>query len=305
MKQPKFYDYLYPVLKVLEHGRIVMTRDIYIAVAEELNLSEETKSEILPSGNQPVYQNRIGWARTYLGKAGLIHKCGYGKWQISERGKKILTTSTTLTLDQLYEHSPDYKNWKDTNYTSPVKQESDPSSITEVTPDEQMESAFLSINSQLKDEILEKILENDYRFFEYLILDLMEKMNYGTRYDNGRVMKMSNDGGIDGIINQDILGLDKIYLQAKRYKQGNNVGAPEMQGFVGSLAMHGATKGVFVTTSHFTQQALEVIQLIKDKTIIAIDGNKLLSLMIEFNLGVSTKHTYNIKKIDIDYFNVE
>ena len=307
MGQPELESYFYPLLKILESGNMMTTQEIYEKIATEMNLSESIKTELTLEGNF-IYRDRINWAKTHLKHAELIEWVGQSKWKISEKGKSKLESNNQLSSEKLCEITPAYKKWRDeylSTSDSSISNIGNKKELINLTPEEQIDAVFLEFNKQLKEEIMDKIFENGSMFFERLIIDLMEKMNYGIRYDNGRAMKASNDGGIDGIINQDILGLDKICIQAKRYKKGKLIYAPVITAFSGSLSRHGVKKGIVVTTSDFTAEAHNIAREIKDSTIILINGEKLLSLMIDFGLGVSTKNTYEVKKIDIDYFSFE
>lgn len=302
--QPKFYDYLYPVLKAHENGEVLQVRKMYQIVSEMMGLTEEQKQELIASGIEPMYINRASWAKTYISRAGLIENKGRGLWCITEKGKSWLEKNISLTeldLKMMGGKAFDEFSGKTLNRVNKIAEDAE-EIHTQTTPDDQIDAAWKELNKKVSEQLYERIMNNDFYFFERLIIDLMEAMGYGVRFDNGKAMQRTNDEGIDGIINQDKLGLEQIYLQAKRYRQGNQVGGPDLQAFVGALSMKGATKGVFVTTSSFTRAAWDVINNVKDKTIVLVDGSRLLELMLEHDLGVRKERVYEIKAIDLDYF---
>lgn len=304
MAIPK-YNELYPnVLSVLSDGNEYSTKDMDEIIINQLDLTEDEKNEMLPSGNQKVIKNRIGWARSYLKKAGLIASRKRGFVNITDVGLKIYNQNPNVTEDDLMNYpsfvdfvSGKQKNEKD-NVDSPVN-------LDDSTPDEIMEKTYKKINKDLADTILENIFNNDAYFFEKLVVDLLLKMGYGEfRKDAGVTTSRSNDEGIDGIINQDKLGLDKIGIQAKRYNKSQKIGRPLLQNFAGALLGKGLKKGVFITTSYFTNNAEEYINNQSNLTIILIDGVQLANLMIEYDLGIFTVKNYPIKQLDSDYFNL-
>ena len=255
---------------------------------------------MLPSGKQFVYRNRIGWARTYLKKAELLSSPGKTQIQITDRGQKVLSENPAkvdVNYLKQFEEFVEFHSYKakETQITDSNFLDND-----NVTPEEILESAHKDILTDLADELLEKVKSCSPEFFEYLVLDLLLKMGYGSsREDAGKVIGRSGDGGIDGIINEDRLGLDIVCIQAKRWE--NPVGRPTIQGFAGSLEAVRAKKGVLITTSKFTQDALDYIKHI-EKRIVLIDGYALAKHMIDFNVGVSIANTFEVKKIDSDYF---
>ncbi|MGL5042470.1 MAG: restriction endonuclease [Culicoidibacterales bacterium] len=305
--QLKFYDYLYPVLKAHESGAILQVKELYNVVAAMVELTEEQMRKPMGvNGKQLIYRNRISWAKTYISRAGLIENRGKGLWQITEKGKNWLVNQPTLTLLDLKEIGGEaYKKFTEVPLDKGASQCENIKAVNEqTTPDEQMNDAWKKLNEKVSEQLYDLIMSNDFYFFEQLIIDLMEAMGYGVRFDNGKAMQRTNDEGIDGIINQDKLGLEQIYLQAKRYCRGNKVGGPEIHAFVGALSVKGATKGVFVTTSKFTAAAWEIANNIKEKKIVLVDRDKLLNLMMDHNLGVRKERMYEIKAIDLDYFEV-
>lgn len=269
-------------------------------LAVEFKLTQEEQTELLPSGQQAIFTNRVGWARSYLKKAGLIDSPRRGSIQITERGATVLKTSPTTIDNKFLSQYQEFKEFRESSKASPVEHTNVTAEDELQTPEENLEQAHQRIRNELAQELLQKILNGSPTFFEYLVVELLVKMGYGgSRKDAGERVGQSGDGGIDGIIKEDRLGLDTIYIQAKRWQ--GSVGRPEIQKFVGALSGQRAKKGVFITTSRFTVDAIEYVSLIETKVVL-IDGEKLASLMIDFDVGVSTQATYVIKKIDSDYF---
>ncbi len=252
--------------------------------------------QLLPSGSEGIVKNRTNWALTYLKKSGLAYSEKRGIFQITKSGKELLKNPpNTITPKYLAEHYPTFKDFA-TSSPTPASQ---PTTPIELTPIDELDSAFKKINSQLADDLLNQILLMSPKAFELLVVKLLEAMGYG----DGTITQYTNDDGIDGVINEDKLGLDKIFLQAKRWKTDETVGAPEVQKFIGAIISHGGTKGVFVTTSKFSKKAYELSTA--SIKFILIDGQRLANLMIQYNLGVSTSQVYAIKKVDTDFFNDE
>jgi restriction system protein len=254
----------------------------------------------LPSGQQTVFDNRVGWARTHLKKAVLLEYPKRGFFQITERGRDLLTQNPTKInikfLNQFPEHIEFLNSKKDNDKSEPEIIET-----SETTPQESIEFGYQKIRKELELELLNRVKSCSPDFFERLVVDLLVKMGYGgSRRDAGRAIGKSGDGGIDGIIKEDKLGLDIVYVQAKRW-DNTVVGRPEIQKFVGALHGQRARKGVFITTSRFSQEAREYVSII-DSKIVLIDGEELAQLMIDNHVGVSTVSIYEIKKIDSDYF---
>jgi restriction system protein len=278
--------------------------DVINILIDQFKLTDEQKMELLPSGKQPIFANRAGWAKTYLKKAGLLNYPKRGCIQITERGISILEKKLEHIDMKFLKQFDEYNEFiKITNENK--TEEETIHDIENHTPEELMETAFHNIKRTLAGEILEKIRTVTPSFFERLVVDLLVKMGYGGSIkDAGKAIGKTNDEGIDGTIKEDKLGLDIIYIQAKRWKEGNIVGRPELQKFVGALAGQGAKKGIFITASSFSKEALEYAPKNETK-IIMIDGIQLAELMIEYNVGVSNQQIYEIKKIDNDYFEEE
>lgn len=305
MAIPSFQDFMLPLLELLQDGKAHKILDVREKLAEYFNITEDEKKILLPSGRQEVYKNRIGWARTYLYNAGLIKRVERGIYEITERGLGVLREKPSRIDVNYLMKFPEFKEFirgRDKELppinTQDIEQEQE-------TPLEILGKMYQVIREQLAKEILERIMQKPPEFFEKLIIDLLQAMGYGgSLEDAGSITKKTSDEGIDGIIKEDKLGLDVIYIQAKRWSSDRLVGRPEIQKFVGALAGFGAKKGIFVTTSDFTKEAREYIPK-TDTKIVLINGQMLANLMIEYNVGVSVDIKYEIKKIDNDYFDEE
>lgn len=301
MAIPSYEKFLLPVLKLLSDGKVRTKQEIVRTMAKQFQLSEDELAETLPSQTQPTYVNRIGWAITYLKKAELIVSPSRANFKITDEGKKLVENNVSdLTAKVLKQYEPFLKFIK----TSHKQNDTDHTIQEETTPLENMINNFELLKKEVCDEILQKILEQSSDFFEQLVVDLVVAMGYGGSIeDAGKATKRTGDEGIDGIIKQDRLGLDNIYLQAKRWQRDNVVSRPEIQKFVGALAGQGARKGIFITTSRFSKDALEYKPR-NDTSVILIDGQKLVELMYEYNIGVTTEMKFEIKRLDSDYFDL-
>ncbi|WMW21794.1 restriction endonuclease [Methanolobus mangrovi] len=272
-------------------------RDAIEALAIVFNLSDSERKELLPSGKQAIFDNRVGWARTYLKKAGLIDSKKRGYFFITKRGLDVLSEKPdTINVNYLSKFN-EFNDFINTNNSSKVPL----STVTneELDPEELIENNYLKLHEELISEMLDTIKDYSPSFFEKLVVDVLTKIGYGgSRKDAGQAIGKSGDGGIDGIIKEDRLGLDVIYIQAKRWE--NTVGRPEIQKFAGALIGKRAKKGVFITTANFSKEAEDYAK--QTGNIVLIDGSNLAKLMIEYNVGVSTVKTYDVKKIDLDYF---
>lgn len=299
MDQPKYYEYMLPELQILKDKNVYSRNDLIDLAAKKLNVTEEQKREMINSGS-PRYLGRGGWGLTYLKQAGLICSPKRGLFQITETGLDFLSKHpTSLSVVDLQQF-PSFVEFQ----TRSTKDRETPAVVldSEITPDEQIQNAYNSLKQDVCDQLLNKILENNPYSFEKLVVDLVVAMGYGGNIkDAGKATKKSGDDGIDGVINEDKLGLGKIYLQAKRYSRDHQVGSPEIQAFTGALNLQGAKKGIFITTSSFSNRAIDLI-FHSNIPIALIDGNKLVEYMFEYNLGVSTKIKYEVKELDNDYF---
>lgn len=294
-----------PVLRLASDLQEHKFSDSVQSLAVEFNLSDDEINELLPSGSQAVFNNRVGWARSYLKQAGLLASPKRGYFKVTEQGLKLLAEKPEKINISLLDRYPEFQEFK--NRKKDQSKTTDSSDhieiVTNETPEDALASAYRSLRKNLEDEILSSVKDSSPSFFERLVVDLLVKMGYGgNRQDAGRALGRSGDGGIDGIIDEDRLGLDVIYIQAKRWD--GTVGRPDIQKFAGALQGQRARKGVFITTSNFTKEALEYVSMIESK-IILIGGERLASLMAEHNVGVTVVGQYEVKKIDSDYFDEE
>ncbi|MDD6795648.1 MAG: restriction endonuclease [Clostridiaceae bacterium] len=302
MSIPTYEQIMLPLLKVLSDRKIYTNKECIDLLAKKMKITESELKELLPSGKKFVFYDRVNWAKTYMKKAGLVNAPKRGTIQITDVGLELLKKNPSdlqskdlLRYDSFVEFINDNKKVHDSN-------KSDDGILNEKTPLEEISNAYKNLNVSLADELLEKINSCSFEFFEKLVIELLIKMGYGgSREEAGRATKKTGDGGIDGIINEDRLGLDSIYIQAKRWKD-TVVGRPEIQKFSGALDTPGANKGIFITTSTFSKEARDYVKSINTKNIVLIDGMQLSQYMIEFNVGVSTEIIYEVKKIDTDYF---
>ena len=290
---PPFEEFLYPFLSFLKDGSLT-TKEIRAKMVEHFNLTADDCATMTKGGNTNQLSDRIGWCRQYFRRALFIDIPQRGTYAITQRGLDYLSSHTSLYKSDLMEY-PEFATYATSSGIVTPPAADKPEVNKELTPTESLEKAYNTINNDLADELLTTILEQSPTFFEKLVLKLLEKMGYGK----GTVTQRSGDEGIDGIINEDKLGLDIIHIQAKRYKPDNKVGRPLMQAFVGALDGAGVNKGVFITTSGFTKEALDYKS---SKKIAKIDGKQLTNLMIQHNVGVTTEYTYEVKKIDKDFF---
>jgi restriction system protein len=304
MAIPDYQSIMLPLLKYAGDEEEHSLREAIEALAENFNLTDEEKRQLLPSGQQATFDNRVGWARTYLKKARLLKYTRRGHFRITERGKSVLENNPSR-IDRNY-----LKKFSEfVDFITPDPEEETKASRLSVeeekqTPEEHIEHAYQRVRKSLVKEILQTIQDQSPAFFERLVIDLLVKMGYGgTRKDAGQAVGRSGDGGIDGIIKEDRLGLDIMYIQAKRWNQ-KTVGRPEIQKFAGALQGRRAKKGIFITTSSFSQTARDYVSRI-DSKIVLIDGETLAQLMIDFNIGVTAIASYEIKRIDSDYFTEE
>jgi restriction system protein len=299
MPIPDFQTLMLPLLQLASDRQEHQLRTAIETLADEFSLTNEERNEVLPSGSQAVFANRVGWARTYLKQAGLIDASRRGSFRITQRGIDLLGDRPVRVDVKLLERFSEFLEFRNR------RRERESASIltfTEAgeTPEDSLAAAYKALHTDLEAELLQQVKESSPAFFERLVVDLLVKMGYGgTRQDAGRAIGRSGDGGIDGIINEDRLGLDVIYIQAKRWD--TRVGRPEIQRFAGALQGQRARKGVFITTSSFSQDAEEYASRI-DSRIILIDGARLARLMLDHNVGVSTVGVYEVKKINSDYF---
>ncbi len=305
MPIPDYQTAMLPVLRFLADGKEHSLPELVVHIEDAFNLTEEEKTQRIPSGRQNLTYNRVAWSKSYLKSANLLEVVRRGYYKITQLGLDLLKNPpekiTRNFLVEKYSTAELLRNdtiiKSDTTFGLTGN-----NTENEQSPEESIDAVYESIQAQLSSELLDLILSNSPTYFEKLVVDLVVSMGYGgNRKEAGRAVGKSNDEGIDGVINEDRLGLDSIYIQAKRWKKDNIVGRNDIQAFVGALAGKQASKGIFITTSAFTKNAREYVKNLQQKVIL-IDGLELTQYMIEYNVGVSAYNTYTIKKVDYDYF---
>lgn len=305
MAVPDYQSLMLPLLRFAgEKQDEISTGDAVEVLARELALTNADLKEMLPSGIQSAFVNRVGWASTYMKKAGLLESTRRGHYRITLRGQELLKQQPKAINVRLLKQYPEFlefqqlKRPRSSEKANPSESVSDTSTAT---PSETLEAAYMNLREELADELLARLKKSSPSFFERLVVELLVKMGYGgSRADAGKAIGRSGDGGIDGIIKEDKLGLDVVYIQAKRW-DNNPVGRPDVMQFAGALQAQKANKGIFITTSRFTEDARSYVSQIGSK-IVLIDGEQLTNLMIENDIGVSTVSLYPVKKIDADFF---
>lgn len=311
MTIPNYQQAMVPVLRALQTQGLKHRRELSGLVAEHFELSEAERTALLPSGKMTVIMSRVGWALAYLKQARLVESPRRGSYQITDRGRQVISTSPENIDTEFLMQYPEFREFRERsravanedaqNRVAP--DELPPTTSDELAPDEALESAYARLRTSLEAELLEAVKQGSPTFFEQLVIDLLVKMGYGgSRPEAARAVGRSGDGGIDGVIDEDRLGLDAIYVQAKRWESA--VGRPEIQKFAGALQGQRAKKGLFITTSSFTREAEEFSQRI-DTRLVLIDGRRLASLMFEFDVGVNPRTSYTVKQLDSDYFEEE
>jgi restriction system protein len=297
---PDYQSLMFPLLKRTADGQEHLFPTLVEDLAAEFKLTDSERRQLLPSSGQVVFNNRVGWARTYMKKAGLLSAPKRGVVQITKRGLQILKDNPKRVDNKVLREFPEFLEFQDAK-TAGSKTEPEAAVTELLDPRESIEEGYHRIHNQLSTDLLTKIKACSPEFFERLVVELLLKMGYGgSRRDAGQAFQKSRDGGVDGVIKQDKLGLDEVYVQAKRW-DSVQVGSKEIQAFVGALHGRKARKGVFITTTGFSKPALDYVRDIQDKVIL-IDGNRLADLMIEHGVGVSTDASYEIRKMDTDYF---
>lgn len=302
MSIPDYQSFMLPLLRTLSDRQVRKLSDLAGILAEHFELTPDERRELLPSGRKYTYYDRVGWAATYMMKAGLVHRPKRGYYEITDRGLNVLESPPPKITVAFLEQYPEFVEFRERSVKN-AKQVDSAEPDGSQTPEETFEQGYVQLRNELATELLQMVGESSPAFFERLVVDLLIKMGYGgTRRDAGRAIGGTSDGGIDGIIKEDRLGLDVIYIQAKRWE--GNVGRPEIQKFAGALQGQRARKGIFITTSNFTGDAEDYVSRI-DSKIILIDGEQLAQLMIDFDVGVASVATYQLKRIDSDYFEDE
>lgn len=297
MAIPKFQEITLPMLKLAADGQVWSLADARAELAKHFQLTEEEIEELLPSGRQARFANRVAWAKVYLERGGLLSSPKRAHFQISDRGSEVLQSPPEEISIKFLSQYPEFQEFRSRS----SKNSEDESDDTESdTPEETLEAAYLTIRKNLATEVLERVKACTPRFFEHLVVDLLLNMGYGRAGGgSGERVGQAGDEGIDGIISEDRLGLEMVYLQAKRWE--GTVGRPEIQKFVGALHGKRARKGVFITTGSFSADAAAYVQTI-DPKVALVDGKQLAEYMIDFGLGVSLARAYEVKRIDTDYF---
>ncbi|MBI2417411.1 MAG: restriction endonuclease [Ignavibacteriales bacterium] len=300
---PDFQTIMLPLIEILSDKKTHRGAELKMLITDRFGLTDEERQALLPGGTQTKIDNRVHWALFYLKKANLVKSASRGIYEITATGLEIHSNAPQKINVKFLKSIPTFKQWQD-NYqankasnTHPIDTNEDES---ESTPEEQLEYSHQKLEAALSTDLIDKIKASSPRFFEILVVDLLIKMGYGgSRVEAGKILGKSHDGGIDGLIKEDKLGLDTIYIQAKKWD--NSVPITQIRDFAGSLLAKKAKKGIFITTSSFPKTAYEFVASIEPK-IVLIDGAELAELMIENNVGVAIKKTYEVKRIDIDYF---
>ncbi len=304
MAVPDFQSIMLPLLHFASDGREYSMQQAREGLADYFGLTDEELKELLPSGRQTKFSNRVSWAKHYLTHAGLLEAPKRGRFNISDRGKRVLAEKPDrIDINYLgrFDEFIEFREAGKKNRTEKVTSSEEREASS--TPEESLEDAYQQLRDEVANELLHQIKSNSPDFFERLVVHLLVKMGYGGSFkEAGKATRRTDDEGIDGIIKEDRLGLDAIYLQAKRWE--GSVGRPEIQKFVGALHGKRAKKGVFITTSHFSNEAMTYSEQI-DPKVVLIDGNTLVQLMIDYGLGVSTDAVYEVNKVDSDYFSEE
>lgn len=301
MEIPDYQTLMLPLLQYLSDGKEHQINECANAIAKHFKLTEKQQNQLLPNSNYPILKDRMGWAKSYMKMAGLIKNDKRGIYQITDAGLSLIKSNPQTINNQLLMQYPSFQEFLNKSQPSQKsKTEKDTEDINleeeKRTPSEMMREALGQVNHQLGEDLIDKVISMSPQFFERLVIELMEKMGYGE----GKITNYTKDGGIDGIINEDKLGLGKIFIQAKRYQRGNNVGSPMTDAFVGAITKKGGNKGVFITTSDFTSSAKD--NRSQSVKVAYINGLDLAKLMIQYSIGVTAVDTYVVNKIDSDYF---
>lgn len=302
MTIPDFQTIMLPMLRIVGDEQEHSIHELLDQLADHFSLTKEELNEMLPSGKQTTFYNRVGWARTYLSKSGLLEMTRRSYYRITDRGKKVLQSNPPRIDMKFLERFPEYVEFreKDGGRRRPQGEISQAQVIETKTPEEILDDAYQEIRDNLAQELLIVVKQSSPAFFERLVVELLVKMGYGgSRSEAARAVGSTGDEGIDGIIDEDRLGLDTIYVQAKKWE--NSVGRPEIQKFVGALMGKRAKKGIFITTSNFTQEAINYVSSI-DFKVVLVDGKRLAEYMIDYDVGVTGAISYQLKRIDSDYF---
>jgi len=296
MALPTFQELMRPSLE-LSQSKTKFTAAVSV-LADQLNLSDEERNATTPKNHGNVFKGRVGWAITYLRQAGLVKRPERGYFEITDAGKSFLSVHHDEINVRLLKDNTDFL----ANKTPPKNQNVSELIVkSDLSPTEQVEDAINSINDSIQKDLLQRILDQSPAFFEYLVIELLQAMGYGESGELAEAVGKSGDGGIDGIIYEDKLGLDVVYVQAKRYEPGNTIGRPALQSFIGSLSGFSASKGVFITTSSFSSNVEDYLKSVQQR-VVTINGEQLVQLMLENGVGVRLESSYQIFKVDEDFF---
>lgn len=301
MPLPDFQTIMLPLLQIFSDGREYAIHDYLDKLAKYFSVTDQELKEMLSSGKQTTFYNRVGWARTYLSKSGLLEMTRRSYYKITERGRQVLKSNPTRVDMKYLEQYPEYIEFRELESgRRRPRNKGTPGETTQKTPEETLEDAYQEIRDTLAQDLLALVKQSSPAFFERLVVELLVNMGYGgSRQEAARAVGQSGDEGIDGIIDEDRLGLDAVYVQAKRWE--SSVGRPEIQKFVGALMGKKARKGIFITTSTFSPDAISYVSSI-DYRVVLIDGKRLAEYMIDYNVGVTGSTTYQLKRTDMDYF---
>ena len=300
MSIPTYDQFLLPLLRLVADGIEHLFSDITETLADQFRLTEEDKMTLLPSGSQTVLKNRIGWAKTYLTKALMLDAPRRGAMKITSRGLEVLANNPPALDKPFLLRYPEFQQFQARTKTASAIPDTAEEQGDSRTPIESIEAAMDEIRSKLASDLIEKVKSCSPQFFERLVVDVLVRMGYGGNFaDAAQAVGRTGDCGIDGIIKEDPLGLDRIYVQAKRWEK--SVGSPEIFGFIGALQKQHAKKGVFITSSEFTKSAFEAAEGL-DTKIVLIDGKRLAEIMMDYDVGCSLVRSYDVKRVDPDYF---
>ena len=305
MAIPDFQTLMLPLLQLAADGNDHTLADAREVLAERFELTTDERGELLPSGRQRRFDNRVAWGKVYLERAGLVASERRAHFQITDRGRQVLANPPRRIDIPFLERFEEFRQFRNARHRQEPREVTspDPVALQSQTPEEALEQSYLALRSDLASELLQRVKASSPQFFEGLVVDLLIRMGYGgNRAEAGRAIGSSGDEGIDGIISEDRLGLDNIYIQAKRWE--GTVGRPEIQKFVGALHGKRAKKGVFITTGAFSAEAIDYVSRI-DPRVVLIDGAQLADYMLDLNVGVTHRATYELKRIDSDYFSEE
>lgn len=299
MAVPKFFEFFEAFLQAINDDELHSAKEVRSIIARDMNLSDADLSEMLPSGTQRTFDNRVGWARTYLDKAGLIETPLRGKYRITTAGKTALSSGQKIDLAYL-EKSDAFREYHGVSVHGTVIE---PIVENDESPMEVLDSAYKKVTAALASQLMDEVMKLTPVEFERLVVKLLLKMGYGSGIEEaGIVTQQSNDGGIDGIIKEDQLGFSHIYIQAKQWAADQTVGRQEIQRFVGALQGQQAQKGLFITTAKYSSNAIQYANNLLGVKVVLVDGSALTRLMIKHNVGVSIEEVYEVKRIDSDFF---